>query len=640
MDNVNTQLNLTRRGFLAVTGAGAVVLVAACASTPAAPPAAPAPAAPAAAAATSTPAPAVQPVVITTPTSVPTAAPNAPTPPPVPTATAAAAAATGSMKNAFGKQIPADGATSDKQVLISAGPGQKVMDFMESVYDRTLLADYFGLSLTLIDNNFNIGPGVATKFDISPDGLTWTFSLRKGIKWSDGNELTAQDYVESFKWSADPKHAWDFTWYWSGVIKNYTEATKGTVPTSQIGVKQGADPYTLIVTTEQPVPYLPAQILYSWCLSAKAIATAGSGIYNTNPATCVSCGPYVLNEFSPDKRNVITPNKAYNYELVTPYIEKMVGNIVKGGSNFQRFQAGEIDSVEVFAPDVKVAAADAKMKDYHVYVNPQDFRVYYAFFDVNVKPFDNIKVRQAFAHAVDRNTIVKNILAPLAVPVSGMLAPGFPSSVTGPLEGLTNFDPAMAQKLLADAGFPGGKGFPDQTFYVRGNGPPSDPAVTQAIAATWQQVLGINIKLQTLEQPDFMKKLNAKPTAIPMGWISYGMDYFDATNMLGVFLSGGRHSWKNDAFDKALADGGPMIDIAKRDATFADAQKILTGDAAAIFVYNQLHGFLYQPYYKGKHLAKDKYGYDGEEWGSFPTNYGLDSVYIGADVDKTRTAKV
>jgi ABC-type transport system substrate-binding protein len=370
------------------------------------------------------------------------------------------------------------------------------------------------------------------------------------------------------------------------------------------------------------------------------LGKSGSGTYNTNPSSNVSCGPYILNEFSPDKRNVLTANKAYNYERVTPYIEKLVGNIVKGGSNFQRFQAGEIDSVEVFAPDIKVAQGDAKLKDLHVYVNPQDFRVYYAFFDVNVKPFDNLKVRQAFAHAVDRDAIVKNILAPLAVPVSGMLAPGFPGSITGPLEGLTNFDPAMAKKLLADAGFPGGKGFPDQTFYVRGAGPPSDPAVTQALAATWQQVLGVNIKLQNLEQPDFMKKLNSKPTAIPMGWISYGMDYFDATNMLGVFLSGGRHSWKNDAFDKLVKDAGPMIDIEKRNAAFADAQKILTGDAASIFVYNQLHGFLYQPYYKGKHLDKDKYGYDGEEWGSFPTNYGLDSLYIGADVDKTRTAKV
>src|SRR6185295_11476791 len=143
---------------------------------------------------------AVQPVVISTPTVPPTAAAAAPTPATVPTATAAAAAAAASMTNAFGKTIPADGAPTDKQFLVSAGPGGKVMDFMESVYDRAPGADYFGLSLTLIDNNFNIGPGVADKFEISADGLSWTFTLKKGIKWSDGADLTAQDYVESFKW--------------------------------------------------------------------------------------------------------------------------------------------------------------------------------------------------------------------------------------------------------------------------------------------------------------------------------------------------------------------------------------------------------------------------------------------------------
>ncbi len=544
------------------------------------------------------------------------------------------------MKNAFGKTMPADAAPLDKQVLISAGGGGKVMDFYEAVYDRAPGADYFGLSLTHIDADFNIFPGVAQKFEIAKDGLSWTFHLRKGIKWSDGNELTATDYVETFKWSADPKHAWDFTWYWQGVIKNYTDAVKGKVPTSQIGVKQGDDPYTLIVETETPVPYLPAQILYSWCMSAKALGQYGSGVYNTNPSTSVSCGPFVLKEWSPDKRNVLSPNKAYSYEVVTPYVEGIVANIVKGGSNFQRFQAGEIDSVEVFAPDIKAAQNDPKLKDFHVYVNPQDFRVFYAFFDVNTKPWDNVKVRQAFAHAVDRDSIVKNILAPLAIPVYGMLAPGFPDAVTDPLQPLANFDPAKAKSLLGEAGYPDGKGFPEVTLFVRGNGPPSDPAVTQALAAGWQQTLGVKIKLQTLEQPDFMKKLNNKPTQIPFGWISYGMDYFDATNMLGVFLSGGRHSWNNAQFDKLVKDAGPETDPEKRHSLFVDAQKVLTGDASAIFVYNQLHGFLYQPYYKGKHLEKDKYGYDGEEWGSFPTNYGLREVYINKDVDKYRTAKI
>src|SRR5262249_24976996 len=142
--------------------------------------------------------------------------------------------------------------------------------------------------------------------------------LRKGIMWSDGTELNASDYVANFQYAADPKHAWDFSWYWSGVIKNFTDATKGKVPTSQVGVTQGADPYTLLVTTETPVPYLPAQILYSWAMNGKALQKFGSGVFNTDPNSCVSCGPFILKEWSPDKRNVLGPNKVYSYEVVRP----------------------------------------------------------------------------------------------------------------------------------------------------------------------------------------------------------------------------------------------------------------------------------------------------------------------------------
>jgi ABC-type transport system substrate-binding protein len=492
--------------------------------------------------------------------------------------------------------------------------------------------------LTLIDKDFNIHPGVATKWDLSKDGMTWTFTLKQGLKWSDGTDVTANDFVQTFRYSADPKHAWDFTWYWSGVIKNYTEATKGTVGTDQIGVKQGSDPYTLIFETEVPVPYMPAQLLYSWPLQAAALQKYGSGVYNTNPQTSVTSGPYMLQEWSPDKRTLIVPNTKYTGDAV-PLIEQYIGNIVKGGSNFQRFQAGEIDSVEVFGPDLKVAQSDPKLKDLHLYVNPQDFRVFYAFFDVTQKPWDNVKVRQAFAHAVDRDSIIKGILAPLAVPAYGALMPGFPSSVNDDLKSLTNFDPAQAKKLLADAGYPDGKGFPEVTFYIRGNGPTTDAAVTQALAAGWQQTLGVKVKLQTYDSPTFMGKLNAKPTAIPFGWISYGMDYFDASNMLGVWKGGGRHNWNSTQFDNLLKQAGPETDQQKRNGLYADAQKLLTTEASSLFVYYQLHGYFYQPFFKGDSLDKDKYGYDGIEWGANGTNsYNgqVQTVYIANNVDQFR----
>ena len=382
---------------------------------------------------------------------------------------------------------------------------------------------------------------------------------------------------------------------------------------------------------------MPAQLLYSWPLSAAALAKYGSGVYNTNPSTTVSSGPYILTEWSPDKRVITSANKIYKGELI-PYLETNIANIVKGGSNFQRFQAGEVDSVDATPTEVKIAQADATMKDFHLYVNPQDFRVFYAFFDVTIKPWDNVKVRQAFTHAVDRDSIVKNIMAPLAIPAYGALMPGFPSSITDPLIPLANYDAAKAKQLLADAGFPNGTGFPATTLYVRGSAA-VDQAVTQAMAANWQQVLGVKITLQSLDSPTFMKQLNNKPTQMPFGWLSYGMDYFDASNMMGVWKAGGRHNWNNPAYEKLLADAGPLLDQEKRNAIYADAQKLLTGDAMSIFVYYQLHGFYYQPYVKGDALTKDKYGYDGLQWSNGGTSgYALQSMYNSKDIDKYRHA--
>ena len=112
-----------------------------------------------------------------------------------------------------------------------------------------------------------------------------------------------------------------------------------------------------------------------------------------------------------------------------------------------------------------------------------------------------------------------------------------------------------------------------------------------------------------------MGKLNAKPTAIPFGWNSYGMDYFDASNMLGVWKGGGRHNWNNAQYDNLLKQAGPETDQTKRNGLYADAQKLLTTDASSLFVYYQLHGYYYQPFFKGDALDKDKYGYDGIESG-------------------------
>ncbi|MFZ0218340.1 MAG: peptide ABC transporter substrate-binding protein [Candidatus Dormiibacterota bacterium] len=539
-------------------------------------------------------------------------------------------------KNAVGATLPAGAAPVSDQFYVqpfdSTGNSYKALDFYETVYSRAPLADEFSIPLVRLDKNYGIVPGAATSWEQSSDGSTWTFHLRPGIMWSDGKELTAADYVETLRYSADPKHAWDFTWFWSGVIKNYTEAVGGSVPTSQIGVSQGSDKYAVVFATEGPVAYIPSACLYTTPLSAAALSKYGSGTYNINPSTCVTCGPYTLTKFDPTASVVLGPNKKYTGPFAPP-LQTLVGKIYAGGDMLPRFETGEIDEINVTPLDIKIAKGNSKTKNLHLYTNPNDFEIWYTFFDTTKAPFNDLKVRQALAHAVDRDTLIKSLLAPLATPAYGYLMPGYPFAVEGPLKPYTNYDPAKAQSLLADAGFPKGKGFPSVTFNWWANAASNTESVVQALTANWNKVLGINIQLQELDKTTFYARMNQKPTALSMGFVSYGMDYFDASNMLSVYKSGGRHNWDNAQYDGLLAQGAAQSDKAKRQQIYTQAQVLLTQDAPAVFVFHLLYGYYYWPYMKGSALTKNNDGYDGIQWPGFAsTSTSLQQLNVADNV--------
>src|SRR6185369_1722319 len=157
---------------------------------------------------------------------------------------------------------------------------------------------------------------------------------------------------------------------------------------------------------------------------------------------------------------------------------------------------------------------------------------------------------------IDREGIAAGVLAPLGVPAWSWLEPGFPDANEDELKPIQAYNPDEAKKLLADAGFANGDGFPAQTLIVRGGAPESIAALTQAVAASINQVLGVKIDLQTLDLPIFSEKLSKRE--ITFGYVSYGMDFLDATNMLGLWKSNGRHNWNNKDFDKLVVEGGSI----------------------------------------------------------------------------------
>jgi peptide/nickel transport system substrate-binding protein/oligopeptide transport system substrate-binding protein len=539
--------------------------------------------------------------------------------------------------NAVGKPLPADAAPPAQQVITGLTQPATTLDFFVSVYKRpqnvdgNSWSDVLSTPLVRLDKDFNLVPAAAKSWEASKDGLTWTFHLDRGLTWSDGTPLTADDFVATFRLGADPKQAWDFAWFFS-VIKGWDDAVKGTIPVGQIGVRRGADPYTLVVTTTVPAPYLPGMMLYSPPLQAKALAGVGP-FYNTDPATSVSSGPYLLREWTKDQRMVLVANPKYSG--VKPFIQQVVLKFADLKTEFQAYQANEVDVAANFSPaDLQVIENDPALRaQYHQGFG--DFRTYYVGFDTLHQPFDNLKVRQAFSHAIDRAGLIKNVIKQQGIAAYGFLMPGFPGSQNASLQSVQMYNPALAKTLLAEAGYPDGKGFPKLELWLRSERALGQ-AVGNAIGAMLKQNLGIEVEVSNRETKLFMDELNGHRLQLYM--VSYGMDFLDPANMLGIWLSGGRHAWVNPRFDTLVKTASSMVgDPVRRMAMFHDAETLLVTDVGFIPIYFVTPGFMWKPYLKGDALRADKIGVTAWHWPGWDGLSTLhQSVYVSQDVSKYR----
>lgn len=535
------------------------------------------------------------------------------------------------MVTIYGERLP-DGARPYAEQIsrgaCSNTANQTTFDFMVAVYQRFCAGDSaFSLSLVDLDKDFNVIPMAAESWEASEDGLTWTFHLRPGMEWSDGTPVTANDWVQTYRFAADPEHAWDFAWFYSGVIKNWDEAIAGEVPLEELGVV-AVDDLTLQITTYNPFPPLPGMMHFAWPLQAKALAEHGP-YYNSDPATSVSSGRFVLTSMEPGKKIVMEANPNYKGPN-PPYLKALEFIYMDPSTFFAAFQNGEIDSVgyENLTPaDLDLVMADPVLSENYLR-HFGDFRTDYLLFDTYNPPFNDLNVRKAFAHAVDRESIVTNVMGEVkGLAAYSFLMPGFPSSdTTGALKEYQNYDCDLAKQHLADAGFPDGAGFPPQELWLR-NEAPAMQAVFQAAAASISECLGVQIEVSNKDYKVYMDALNADPTQLTFGAVSYGMDYLDPSNMLGIFVSTGRHSWKNDEFDRLISEATPLVgDPALRDQMFRDAEKILVDDVGSIFINHRWQGTLYQPYYLGDGLrTPDSNGIAAHHWGN---DWVIGDIYL------------
>jgi peptide/nickel transport system substrate-binding protein/oligopeptide transport system substrate-binding protein len=296
------------------------------------------------------------------------------------------------------------------------------------------------------------------------------------------------------------------------------------------------------------------------------------------------------------------------------------------------YQANEVD----FVPSPPPAAVTQMLADEstagEVFVSTGDFPTWYVFFDVTTAPFDNLKVRQAWSHAIDRELIQQQVLGPAGTPAYSWLAPGFPGSQKEALKGIQSFDPELARSLLAEAGFPDGDGFPTLQMWLRVPSP-LDKTVAGAIVAMLKEHLNISVELLEKDQQGFTASLFARPTGIQLGFVRYGMDFLDPANMLSVWRGGQRHTWQNDDYDAKVIEAAIFLgDPAERIAMFQEAERLLVEEVPAVFIYHGTPVQLIKPWVKGAFLDPDEQGVRSMHWPGFTAMCTVpEELYVTTD---------
>lgn len=427
-------------------------------------------------------------------------------------------------------------------------------------------------------------PGVAKTWDISNDGRVYTFYLRENAKWSNGDAHTAHDYVWSW-WRALQTTLGNQYAYMLFPIKNAKRYYDGeTSDFSDVGVK-AINNRTLQVTLTNPTPYF-LQLLDHYSLFPVHQATIEKfgraderGTRWSYEGNLVGNGPYKLEEWKINRHITVTKNPYYWDEAnvsINSIVFKPVDNAV---TEERMFRAGALHVTSSIPAD-KIAIYQEKSAP-ELKITPY-LGTYFYRLNINTPQLQDKRVRRALGMAIDRKQLVDNITKGGQIPAYTMTPPGtmgyFPESTL-------NFDPEAAKRLLAEAGYPNGEGFPPiEILYNTNEG---HRKIAVALQEMWKNYLNIDIKLLNQEWKVYLATESAGDYQISRGgWIG---DYVDPNNFLDMFLCNGgnnRTGWCNEEYDRLILEVAPsQSSHEQRLKIFQQAETMLLEDMPIIPVY-------------------------------------------------------
>jgi oligopeptide transport system substrate-binding protein len=430
-------------------------------------------------------------------------------------------------------------------------------------------------------------PAIAEKWDISDDGLTYTFHLRES-KWSDGKALTAKDFEYAWKRVLDPetKSEYAFIMY---AIKNAEEFNKAKGATiDDVGIK-AEDDSTLKVTLKSPTPYfLGLTQFYTYFPTRQdAVESGEDGIWAKKADKFVSNGPFKLTEYTSGDKIVMEKNENY-WNADNVKLDKITASmIVEASTSMTAYEKGDIDVIDD-VPTEEIARVMAEDPTFNLIPT---VGTYYYNLNMDEPILQDVKVRMALSLAIDRKSIVDNVTKGGQLPGVGFVPPGLLDAegndfreVAGsyyiPTDG-SKID--EAKKLLEEAGYPNGEGFP--TLELKYNTSESHKKVAEAVQDAWKKNLNINVKLSNAEWAVFQtQKIEGDYQIARGGWLG---DYADPNTMLDLFVIDGSHNdpnWVSEEYTKLIKDAS-MMSGQERMEKFYEAEKILMDACPIIPVY-------------------------------------------------------
>ncbi len=439
-------------------------------------------------------------------------------------------------------------------------------------------------------------PGVAESWEVSEDGLNYVFKIRANAKWSNGDDLVAQDFVDSWHRALMPALGNQYAASLF-VVKNAEAFFNGEMDFDQVGVK-ALDSKHLQVQLAAPTPYF-LQLLdhhSTYPVHIRTIEKFGAlderGSPWTRPENFVSNGPFKLKEWTPNKYLSVEKSDTY-WDKDHVYLNEVrFYPIPKSTVEERMFRAGQLH-ITYYLPRDKLG--------YYQTQFPQALRsfpnyaTYFYRFNTTIAPLKDLRVRKALAYSVDRKAIVEQVTKFGQQPAYALTPPddyGYKPRATMP------YDPALARKLLADAGFPDGKGFPKLKLMFNTNEEHKNVAL--AIQRMWKKELGIDISLENAEWKVFLDRERQMDYQIDRAsWVG---DYLDPNTFLELFTTGNGNNktgFSNPEYDALLRAAAEEPDQPKRMELFQRADEILVEQIPILPLYTYQWNRLVSPYVHG-----------------------------------------